>query len=157
ASFDPDNQPQAWPSADSQDPLADEAPTVPEPAVARRRASRKQEIALDRVVEGPYTLPPMTLLVAGDPPKKRSAANNHMATAIGEVLNQFRVAAAVTGCTRGPTVTRYEVELGPGVKVEKITALQKNIAYAAATESVRMLAPIPGKSAVGIEVPNTDR
>ena len=130
-------------------PLAPPSEHSPAPA-------RAQQLALGPM-EGDYRLPPINLLQPGESPRARSRANDEVIAALRGVFEQFDVDAAVTGFARGPTVTRYEVELGPGVKVERITQLSRNIAYAVKSPDVRIISPIPGKSAVGVEVPNADR
>ncbi|MGQ4515548.1 DNA translocase FtsK [Streptomyces sp. DW26H14] len=133
--------------------FADLTKPAPEPAEGLPRRAEQLQLSGDIT----YSLPSIDLLERGGPGKARTAANDAIAHSLTTVFTEFKVDAAVTGFTRGPTVTRYEVELGTAVKVERITALAKNIAYAVASPDVRIISPIPGKSAVGIEIPNTDR
>ncbi len=133
---------------------ADAEITGPIRAIEPIPASAEQLALAGDVV---YTLPEPAVLREGTPHKARSTASDEVVERLTEVLEQFQIDATVTGYTRGPTVTRYEVELGPAVKVEKVTALSRNISYAVASAEVRILSPIPGKSAIGVEIPNVDK
>ena len=136
------------------EPDPDEEVTGPIRAIEPIPASAEQLALASDIV---YTLPEPSVLREGTPHKARSAASDEVVERLTEVLEQFQIDATVTGYTRGPTVTRYEVELGPAVKVEKVTALSRNISYAVASAEVRILSPIPGKSAIGVEIPNVDK
>ncbi|MGO4256356.1 DNA translocase FtsK 4TM domain-containing protein [Marmoricola sp. RAF53] len=139
---------------------------VPEPEAAEEKVEleppphtplpvRVEQLSLSGDIT--YTLPESDILKPGSAHKARTPASDAIVARLTAVFEEFDIDATVTGYTRGPTVTRYIVELGPAVKVEKITNIQKNIAYAVASADIRILSPIPGKSAVGVEIPNTDK
>ena len=135
-------------------PGPEEKPDLP-PPVHTPMAGRAEQLQLSGDIM--YQLPDESLLAPGTRPKARTEASDRIVRQLAATLEEFAIDARVTGYTRGPTVTRYEVELGNAIKVSKVTGLADNIAYAVGSNEIRILTPIPGKSAIGIEIPNLDK
>ncbi|MGH2758066.1 MAG: DNA translocase FtsK, partial [Actinomycetota bacterium] len=137
-----------------------EPETKPEPPpVLRATTFRPEQPTLDLKLPetSTYRLPPPTIFRRSSGSGRAGRGAEEVARVLERTLQEFGVDAAVTAMTRGPTVTRFEVELGAGVKVSQVLRLADDIAYALGSPDVRLIAPIPGKSAIGVEVPNRDR
>jgi len=125
----------------------DKKPKTSKPKNVKNKVNNKTE----------YKLPPVKLLKSGSSVSTSKKLLQETANDLTQLLKEHGVEAELTNVVPGPTVTRYEIELAPGVKVSKVTSLSHDIAYALATPDVRLLAPIPGRSAIGIEIPNRQR
>ena len=156
----PSSAKRSAPQPTPQSPSGFDAVTEETPEVALEEPDLADQIAMGNMSlpdGSTYTLPEDALLGPGPGHSTRTPANDAIVEALQNVFAEFNVDATVTGYTRGPQVTRYEVHRGRGVNVSRITGLEKNIAYAVASDEIRLLTPIPGKSAIGIEIPNSDR
>ncbi|MFV0428539.1 MAG: DNA translocase FtsK 4TM domain-containing protein [Arachnia sp.] len=153
--WEPEPEPEPEPVPEAKPPRQPKASTPPPPPAHTPPPSRGEQLQLGGDVI--YQLPDEAMLVPGTKPRSRSEASDRVVRQLASTLNEFEIDARVTGYTRGPTVTRYEVELGNAIKVNKVTGLADNIAYAVGSNEIRILTPIPGKSAIGIEIPNQDK
>ena len=156
----PSSAKRSTPQPTPQSPSGFDAVTEETPEVPLEEPDLADQIAMSDMAlpdGSTYTLPDDALLGPGPGHSTRTPANDAIVESLQNVFAEFNVDATVTGYTRGPQVTRYEVHRGRGVNVSRITGLEKNIAYAVASDEIRLLTPIPGKSAIGIEIPNTDR
>ncbi|MDO4654274.1 DNA translocase FtsK [Actinomyces sp.] len=156
----PSSAKRSTPQPTPQSPSGFDAVTEETPEVPLEEPDLADQIAMSDMAlpdGSTYTLPDDALLGPGPGHSTRTPANDAIVEALQNVFAEFNVDATVTGYTRGPQVTRYEVHRGRGVNVSRITGLEKNIAYAVASDEIRLLTPIPGKSAIGIEIPNSDR
>ncbi len=148
------------PGGYSTEPIAEgEAPDASEYTIAEPTslAERAELPAPAPATSTGYQLPPLELVPQSEPGSLSRREVDETMQVLERTLQQFLVDAKVTGFTPGPTVTRYEIELGQAVKVNRVVGLQNEIRYALASGELRILAPIPGRSAIGIEVPNRDR
>jgi len=136
--------------------IDDEAPNLPVPARGRMVSRRKLVVAQGPTI-GNYKLPPIDLLQTPDLTIQPTESKEELianARLMQQTLGQFGIEVTCGDITKGPTITRYELHPAPGVKLERITALTNNIAAALKAERIHILAPVPGKSSVGVEVPN---
>lgn len=116
-----------------------------------------RSIAHAATIPSHWELPPLSLLATSREQRTDPRVLDEAGADLVEALAAHGVDTTLVGYTMGPTVTRFELELGPGVKVARVTSLNRDIAYAMATPDVRIVAPIPGRSAIGVEVPNRQR